>query len=114
MSSFEAFHCGVTCGVQEYSCSLSLEIHVAKQVLVKVLVLSVYCNCLSNSKLLHWKENDVEADVRRALCHVSSNNIRAVGCVLIMLQALHNGSAFHKLNDFFINPYPVLNLFVSL
>ena len=24
VSSFEAFHCGVTCGVQEYSCSLSL------------------------------------------------------------------------------------------
>ena len=81
---------------------------------MKVLVLSVYCNYLSNSKLLHWKEKGVEADVRRALYHVSSNNIRAVGCILIMLQALQNGSAFHELNDFFINPYPALNLFASL
>lgn len=81
---------------------------------MKVLVLSVYHNYLSDSKLLRWKENDVQTDECRAICHVSSNSIRAVGCVLIMLQAVQNGSAFHKLNDFFINPYPVLNLFVLL
>ena len=87
---------------------------IAKQVSVKVPVLSVYHNYLSDSKLLRWKENDVQTDECRAICHVSSNSIRAVGCVLIMLQAVQNGSAFHKLNDFFINPYPVLNLFVLL